>query len=82
MFEMRNPGHHDLERNRNLLFDLFGCAAGPVRDYLDVVVSDVWIGFDREVVKGDRAPNQQQKGGRGDEKTIVEGEIDEGGNHA
>ena len=51
----------DFDRNRDLLLDFFGGAAGPLRDHLDVVIGNVGIGFDRKIVKRNRAPDQQQQ---------------------
>ena len=47
-------------RNRDLLLHFFGRAARPLRDDLDVVVGHVRIGFHRQIVKRDGAPDQQQ----------------------
>ena len=51
-------------RDGDLLLDLFGGAAGPLRDDLDVVVGDVGIGLDGQVVERDDAPDEQQNGER------------------
>ena len=48
---MRNPVHHDLDRNRDLLLDLLGDVSRPLRDDLHVVVGDVGISLHREVMK-------------------------------
>ena len=42
------PVHHDFERNRNLLFDLFCRNSRPLSNDIDVVVCDVRVCFDRE----------------------------------
>ena len=64
MLEVRDAVHDDFDGDGDLLFDLFGGAAGPLRDHLDVVVGHVGIGFHRQIVKRDRAPDQQQDGQR------------------
>ena len=51
--------HADFEGDGDLLLDVFGGAAGPLGDDVDVVVGDVGIGLDGEVVKGDDAPAEQ-----------------------
>jgi hypothetical protein len=55
---MRQPVHHDLNGYRDLLLDFFSCAPDviPIRDDLDVIVGYVRVGFDRQIVKRDRAP--------------------------
>ena len=76
------PVHHDFDRNRDLLLDLFGRAARPLRDHLDVVVRDVGIGFHRQIVERDGAPDEQQHGGcQDDQEAVVEGEINQCPNH-
>ena len=62
MGHVRDAGHLNLDRDGDLLLDLFGGAAGPLGDDLDVVVGDVGIGLDGEIVEGDRAPAEQHKG--------------------
>ena len=62
MFEMRESVHHGLDRNCDLLFNLFGRPAGPLRDDVDVVIRDVRVGFDRQLMKGDGTPDKEQEG--------------------
>ena len=62
MRHVRDARHVDLDGNGDLLLDVFGGAAGPLRDDLDVVVGDVGIGFDGEVVERDGCP--RRRGGR------------------
>jgi len=45
---MRNAVHHDLERNRNLLFDLLRRDSRPLGNDLDVVVGYVGISLNRQ----------------------------------
>ena len=82
MLQVRNAVHHDFDGNGDLLLHFFGGAAGPLRDDLNVVVGHVGIGFDRQIVKRNRAPDQQQQGRREDQKAVIEGEIDERPNHS
>ena len=51
MLHVRDAGERDLKRHGDLLLDLLGGAARPLRDDGDVVVGDVGIGFDGQVVK-------------------------------
>ena len=82
MVHVRDAGHSDLQRHRHLLFHLFGCAARPLRDYLNVVIGDVRIRFHGQIVKRDGAPDEQQKSGGDNQQTIIKGEVDEDTNHA
>ena len=77
MGQVRQSVHLDFDGDRDLLLNFFGGAAGPLGDDLDVIVGDVRIGFDRQVVKGDRAPDQQQQRQSDHHETAVEREIDE-----
>ena len=79
--QVRDAVHHDLERNGNLLFHFFGGAAGPLRDDLDVVVGDVRIGFHRQIVKRNAAPDEQQHGRHHHQKAVVQREIDQRADH-
>ena len=45
----------------NLLLDLFGGAAGPLGDDLDVVVGDVGVGFYRQRTEREDAPDEQEQ---------------------
>ena len=49
MNHARNAVHHGFERNGDLLLDLLGGDARPLRDDIDVVVGDVRIGLDRQM---------------------------------
>ena len=51
MCKVGNAGHLDFDGDGNLALDLFGAAAGPLGDDLDVVIGDVRIGFDGQVAK-------------------------------
>ena len=56
MREVGDAGHLNLDGHGDLALNLFGAAARPLGDDLDVVVGDVGIGFDGQVAKGDDAP--------------------------
>ena len=81
MLQMRQPVHHDLNGYRDLLLDFFSCAPRPLRDDLDVIVGYVRVGFDRQIVKRDRAPNQQQDRRRQDQESVIERVVNESANH-
>ena len=59
---MRRTVHLDFNGNRDLLFDFFRGVAGPLSDDLNVIVRHIRVGFDRQVMKGDRSPGQEQHG--------------------
>src|ERR1700727_2450307 len=79
---MRHAGHLNLDGDRDLLFHLLRRAARPLRNDRDVVVGDVWIGFDRQVVERDGPPASQQDGNGQHDKFIVQRKIYEGSNHS
>ena len=81
MLHVRNARHDNFQRNRHLLLNLFGRAAGPLGDDGDVIIGYIRIGFDGQIVERNGAPNEQQNGPCGDEKTIVESEVYESANH-
>ena len=60
MGDSRNTVHHDFERDRDLLLDLFGGDPGPLRDDIDVVVRHVRIRFDRKLVERNDPPRKEQ----------------------
>src|SRR5258706_13529140 len=74
--------HHDFERNRDLLLDLFGGASGPLRDDLNVVVGDIRVSFNGKLLERDDAPGEQQDREGDHKQTIIEGEVDQAANHS
>ena len=64
MLHVRDAGHLDFDGDGDLLLDLFGCAAGPLGNHLDVVVGYVGIGLHWQIMKRDGAPDKQQDGRR------------------
>ena len=79
--DVRDAVHGDFQRDGDLLLDLFGGNSRPLRDDLDVVVGHVGIGFDGKLMEGDRSPAEEQDGRGEHEKAILQGEIDEFGDH-
>ena len=77
MGHVRDAGHLDLDGRGDLLLDLFGGAAGPLGDDLNVVVGDVGVGLDGKVMEGDDAPAEEHDGSPEDEPPIVQCKIDE-----
>src|SRR5277367_3446059 len=75
MREVRQAVHLNFDWDGDLLFDFFGGAAGPLGDYLDVIVGDVGIRFYRKSVEGNGAPNEQEEGEREDHEAVVEREV-------
>ncbi len=51
MLHVGNARHDNFQRDRDLLLNLFGGAAGPLSDDGDVIVGNVRVGFDGEVMK-------------------------------
>ena len=82
MLQMRNPVHHDLDWNGYLLFHFLGGPAGPLGDDLNVVIGYIRISFDRQIVKRNGAPDQQQQGCGEHQKASIEGVVDERPNHS
>ena len=81
MLQVRKPVHLDFDGNGDLLFHFFGGAARPLGDDLNVIVGDVGVGFDRKIVKRNRAPNEQQHGESQNQETVIECVVHEGANH-
>ena len=75
MRDVRNAVHHDFQRNRHLLLDLFRGDSRPLRDDLNVVVRYVGIGFDGKLMEGNRAPAKEQDGRRKDKEAVFQREI-------
>ncbi len=81
MGHVRDAGHLDFNRRRNLLLDLFGGAARPLRDDLDIVVGDVRVSLHWKIVEGDDAPAEEHDRKTEDQPTVVQRKIDETSNH-
>src|SRR5690348_18055593 len=81
MRQMRRTVHLNFNGNRDLLFDLFRGVAGPLSDDLNVIVRHIRVGFDRQVMKGDRSPGQEEHGDNHHDEAVVERVIDECANH-
>src|ERR1019366_8705767 len=78
---MWNPVHLNLDRNRNLLFHLFCCPARPLRNDRHIVVRDFGVSLDRQVVKRNCSPSDQQKRNRQYDKTVIQRKIYQGPDH-
>ena len=57
---MRDSSHLNFGRDRHLLFNVFCGMPRPLGDDIDVIIGDVWIGFDREIVERDCTPSEKQ----------------------
>ena len=79
---MRHSRHLNLDRDRDLLFDLLGGASRPLRNDRDIVVGDIGIGFDGKIVERDRSPAGQQDGNGQHDKFVIQRKIYEGPNHS
>src|SRR6185437_12443043 len=69
--------HGHFDRDRDLLLDLLGGDAGPLRDDFDVVVGDVGIGLYRKVVERQDAPGEEQNAHRYYQDPVLKREIDQ-----
>ena len=78
---VRDAVHDDFQRDRDLLFDLFGGDSRPLRDDLDVIVGDIGIGFDGKSWKETIPQAKSSKAKASDQQTVVESEIDDAANH-
>ena len=74
--QMRHTVELDFEWNRDLLLDFFGGVARPLRDDLRVGVGNVGIGFDRQIVKGNDAPDEEHERPAQHEQGVVQREVD------
>src|SRR5208283_66310 len=81
MSQMRQTVHLNLNRDGDLFFHFLRRATWPLRDDLDVVIGNVGIGFNRQVVKGDRTPDQKQHSNGENDEAVIESKIDDGANH-
>ena len=81
MLQVGNARHLNLDRDGDLLLDLFCGAPRPLGNDLHVVVGNVGIGLDRKIVEGDNAPGKEQDSRTHHEPAIVESEIDEAADH-
>jgi hypothetical protein len=78
---VRQAVHHDFDRYGDLLLDLFGGAARPLRNDLNVVVGDVRVRFDGKTLERYDAPRKQQDGERHHQQSVIEGEINQAADH-
>ena len=78
---MRDAVHLNFDRDGDLLLDFFRGAARPLGDHLNPGVGDVGIGFHRQLLEGDDAPNKKQQRDAQNDEAVVQREIDERANH-
>src|SRR5271165_1720406 len=81
MLKMRDAVHLDFDGNCDLLLDLLRGPARPLRNDLHPSVGDIGIGFDRQVVERDHAPNKEKNRHAQDNEAAIQGEINDGANH-
>ena len=58
MDDAGNAVHDGFQRDGDLLLDLLGRDARPLRDDVDVIVGHIGIGFDGKAMEGDNAPGE------------------------
>ena len=73
---VRNPVHHDFQRNGHLLLDLLRRNSRPLCDDLDIVVRNVWVRFDGKLMERNCAPHKQHQRQRKNKEPVLQGEID------
>jgi hypothetical protein len=81
---MRQVGYAvelDLERDGDLLFHLFGGMARPLRNDLDVGVSNIRIGLDGKIVERDDAPYKEDNCEAEYQNAIVQRQINQVTDH-
>ena len=81
MRKVGQPIHLQLKGNGNLALHLLGGAARPLGNDIDVIVGNVRIGLNREPVKRDDSPDEQQDAETQDQELLAQGEIDKVANH-
>ena len=64
-------------RDRDLLLNLFGRAPRPLGNHVDVIIGYIGIGFDRQIVERDGAPDKQQDGRRQNHEPVVKCKINQ-----
>lgn len=82
MRHVRHAIQLHFERHRNLLLHFFGGMPRPLADDLRVGVSDIGIGFDREVMKRDDAPDEHNQRHAQHQDALTKRKIDEAANHS
>src|SRR5271155_587140 len=81
MHDMGDAVHHDFERNRDLLLDLFRRNPRPLSDNFDVVVGYVGISLNGKVTEGDDASCEKQEGEAQNQPAVAESKIDDSADH-
>src|SRR5580692_893183 len=81
MHDVRDAVHHDFERNRDLLLDLFRRNPRPLSDDLDIVVGYIGIRLNGKVTEGNDAPSEKQQGEPQNKQAVAESKINDSTNH-
>src|SRR5258708_34160189 len=81
MRQMCDSVHLRLDRDRDLLLDLLGGMARPLRDDARVDVGDVGVRFDGQIVERDHAPEEQHHAKAHDHHALAKREIDDAADH-
>ena len=74
---VRQSRERGLDRQRHLLFDLLGGAAGEERDDRHLRVGDVGEGLDGKVLERDHAAHHEQQRSEDDEQRLVHRVVDQ-----
>ena len=78
---VRNAAHHDLERNRHLLFDLLRRNSRPLRNHFNVVVRHIGISFNGKVAERSNTPGKKHQSQSQHQQTVAQSEVDDSANH-
>src|ERR1700691_4983808 len=81
MLHVRDAGHLDFNRHRDLLLHFFRSASRPLRNHLDVVVGYIGVRLDWQIMERDSAPDKQQDGNRQDHEPVVQSKINQTTDH-
>ncbi len=81
MNHVRDAVHCYFKGNGDLLLDLLGGDARPLRDDFHIIVGHVGIRFDGKLMKRNCAPAKKQDRGSKHHEAVLEREIDKPANH-
>src|SRR5215469_11652585 len=77
MRNSRNTVHRNFDWNRDLLLHLLRGDSRPLCNHIDVVVSYIRVGFNRQAMERNHAPSKQQNGNRQHKKAVLQRKVDQ-----
>src|SRR6476660_891802 len=78
---MRNSVERHFNRDGHLLLDFLRSTAWPLRNYLNVIVSNVGIRLNGQILERNNAPAEQQNSNCKHEKPVAERIVDKCTDH-